>query len=211
MLRVPRPPTARVPQTPRSILRKLKPLVGGAFTLKFVSCWPGFIDGFPSPEEAFALRKLFARVMRLGKLQSIATIGADVLDAYVVRHLGTLAAFTAMLPALYSGATDSESTEYAVTCLHLLVNVGLACRDAVVALRKVTVCGGLSDRLIELHDGFEATATNAAKANDGATFILDNVTIMVPCQPPKPLIRSMHLTVAAGQNVLVSGPNGSGE
>ena len=50
------------------------------------------------------------------------------------RYLGILSAFTAMLPAVYHGIgarANEDPTEYFLTCLHLLVNVGLALRDLV--------------------------------------------------------------------------------
>ena len=54
--------------------------------------------------------------------------GSEALDGYVLRYLGILAAFTAMMPAVYHASTAAganDPTEYFLTCLHLLVNVGI--------------------------------------------------------------------------------------
>ena len=95
----------------------------------------------------------------------LSTATADALDTYVVRHLGTLLAFSSMLPAILAGdaaaaasasaaAAAMDSTEYAVTCLHLLVNVGLSVRDLFVSFRRFHTSAGLAERLLAVTDGF---------------------------------------------------------
>ena len=49
---------------------------------------------------------------------------SETIDGYVLRYLGILSAFTAMLPAVYHGVgarANADPTEYFLTCLHLLV------------------------------------------------------------------------------------------
>ena len=61
---------------------------------------------------------------------ALGRFASEALDGYALRHMGILAAFTAMLPAVYHGTSSraaSDPTEYFLTCLHLLVNVGMAC------------------------------------------------------------------------------------
>ena len=67
---------------------------------------------------------------------------SESLDGYVLRYLGILAAFTAMMPAVIDASVGRSSasddpTEYFLTCLHLLVNVGMALKDLVLS-HKVT-------------------------------------------------------------------------
>ena len=116
--------------------------------------------------------------------------------SYSLRYMGILAAFTAMLPAVYHGSRDhhhppppphpplrpralpspelhptpyacphaprlpprttldpthhaasgtttratTDPTEYFLTCLHLLVNVGMACKDLVLSSKVLSSC-----------------------------------------------------------------------
>ena len=51
---------------------------------------------------------------------------------------GSVRVFTSMMPAVYHASTAAganDPTEYFLTCLHLLVNVGLALRDLVGCFR----------------------------------------------------------------------------
>ena len=44
-----------------------------------------------------------------------------------------------MMPAVHHGRTDDDATEYFLTCLHLLVNVGMACRDLMVSMKATSM------------------------------------------------------------------------
>ena len=63
--------------------------------------------------------------------------------------MGILSAFTAMLPAVYHGTSaraSDDPTEYFLTCLHLLVNVGMACKDLVTSHKALVAARGVAIR-----------------------------------------------------------------
>lgn len=59
-----------------------------------------------------------------------------------VSYVTILVAYSTMLPAVYYGSASAiatsgdDPTEYTLTCLHLLVNVGLAGRTLIQSMRK---------------------------------------------------------------------------
>jgi hypothetical protein len=59
-----------------------------------------------------------------------------------------------------------DSTEYAVTCLHLLVNVGLSCRDLFVTLRRLGTSDALAQRLLQALDALRGNGTRACARAD---------------------------------------------
>ena len=86
---------------------------------------------------------------------------AGVLDGYVLRYLGILAAFTAMMPAVYHASTAAganDPTEYFLTCLHLLGNVGMACKDLVLSHKALAGARGMAGRVRLLLDALDTAA-----------------------------------------------------
>ena len=87
--------------------------------------------------------------------------GSEALDGYVLRYLGILAAFTAMMPAVYHASTAAganDPTEYFLTCLHLLVNVGMACKDLVLSHKALAGARGMAGRVRLLLDALDTAA-----------------------------------------------------
>jgi len=65
-----------------------------------------------------------------------------------VSYVTILVAYSTMLPAVYYGSASAiatsgdDPTEYTLTCLHLLVNVGLAGRTLIQSMRKSGASAG---------------------------------------------------------------------
>ncbi len=57
-------------------------------------------------------RARYAVVARRAHGQLLSAGAADALDTYVVRHLGTLMAFSAMLPAVFAAGTPGAAGEH---------------------------------------------------------------------------------------------------
>jgi len=147
--------------------------------------------------------------------------GSDVLSEYVLRNLGILAAFTAMLPAIMRGAEGAggagDPTQYFLTCLHLLVQLGLALKDLVLSHRSLATTRGLAGRVHELLDALESVApassaplaTAVAAIEPPPLLQLTGVRVVTPAG--KELLRDVTLEISAGMRVLVRGPNGAGK
>ena len=74
---------------------------------------------------------------------------SESLDGYVLRYLGILSAFAAMLPAVYTGVgarANADPTEYFLTCLHLLVNVSTCTEHRHAQLHHVNHSRSLESR-----------------------------------------------------------------
>lgn len=175
------------------------------------------------PAEAKEMESRFNRLRSLVAVQQFRTGLSSALDTYSVRHLGTLVAFTAMLPAVHSENADVPASspavdspvEYFLTCLHLLVNVGIACKDLVQSFRKLSAAVGHSARVCELLDSLEAAqdgdtaaATSRFLRLEGSHPAVRDLAIAVP-GATAPLLRGVTFDMT--QSVLITGPNGSGK
>lgn len=146
---------------------------------------------------------------------------SESMDGYVLRYLGILSAFTAMLPAVYHGVgqrANDDPTEYFLTCLHLLVNVGLALRDLVGSFKVAAQARGYATRVQTLYDAFDAVPLTAVDAPAplaiggvaSAVLVLNGVSVTAgPTETP--LVTNLSLAVQNGQRILVHGPNGVGK
>jgi len=165
---------------------------------------------------------------------SLQRFGSDVLDTYVLRYVGILAAFTAMLPAIMKGAAGhsealEDPTKYFLTCLHLLVQVGMALKDLVLSHKALATTRGLATRVHELLAALEsslgAAAAPAPSGGEGATVVSTRrppdahaqaplllASAVRVCTPDgAELVRDVTFEVSAGMRVLVRGPNGAGK
>ena len=144
---------------------------------------------------------------------------SDVLDTYVLRYVGILAALTAMLPALASSAAGvDDPTEYFLTCLHLLVQVGLALKDLVLSFKGLAIAKGLAARVHGLLHALEAAgargdgaaaAAGAARASAGALLEVSGAAIRTPSGAD--VFAQLKMRVMQGERLLVRGPNGAGK
>ena len=97
------------------------------------------------------LREAFGRVEAAAARDHSDTFVSSFLRTYAQRYVGILAAFTALLPAVYNetGAELSAAaaladasvyregvTTYFLTCLHLLIGIGMAVRDLFTTLGR---------------------------------------------------------------------------
>lgn len=173
-----------------------------------------FLQGAtPRVERRLALARFGAAAAEQRAVQNW-RFWVDASAGYVVRYMGILAAFTAMMPAVRSGASG-EPTEYFLTTLHLLVNVGLSMRDLVVAFKHVETARGLAVRVCQLSDMLEEDGDAAASAATRAPAPSDRIevedlAITVP-GATAPLLQHVTFTVAPGQRLLVVGGNGVGK
>lgn len=99
-----------------------------------------------SGAEVGIARADFSRLRKVLSAFQTQSALADCLSTYTLRYLSILVAYATMLPAVYYGAPNAiatsgdDPTEYTLTCLHLLVNVGLAGRTLVQSMRKSGEC-----------------------------------------------------------------------
>jgi ABC-type uncharacterized transport system fused permease/ATPase subunit len=188
--------------------------------------------------EADHLRHAFERARSVAAAQARQTAFFSFLDTYTVRHLGTLSAFAAMVPAVMAadrGATATataavvaggsgmarDATEYAVTVLHLLVNVGLACRDFFVSLRKLRSCDDVAARFSDAVTGLQPGGPDEGwvpASPEARGFDLRGVDVVpyslsravdgvaAPVNPA--LVRGLTLSIQPGMRVLVTGDTG---
>ena len=146
--------------------------------------------------------------------------GSEALDGYVLRYLGILAAFTAMMPAVYHASTAAganDPTEYFLTCLHLLVNVGMACKDLVLSHKALAGARGMAGRVRLLLDALDtaavappASGVRRLTAAPGAPCV---ALAALSVGPPggAALLRALDLRVFPGDRLLITGPNGAGK
>ena len=170
-----------------------------------------------------ALERLRASAARL----SLGKFGSEALDGYALRYMGILSAFTAMLPAVYHGTSAraaDDPTEYFLTCLHMLVNVGMACKDLVLSFKALTAARGVAARVDQLRAALEAAATPVAPlpplpppasesgaAAEAAPVVLELSGLAVASPDGTPLVSGLSLKLLRGQRLLLTGPNGSGK
>ena len=150
---------------------------------------------------------------------ALGRFASEALDGYALRHMGILAAFTAMLPAVYHGTSSraaSDPTEYFLTCLHLLVNVGMACKDLVLSSKALAAARGFASRLEALYAALAlAPPPRPPPAADGSDAVLELSGLGVA--PPGAaegaplLLQGLSLRLLKGQRLLVRGPNGAGK
>lgn len=120
-----------------------------------------------SHAEAGIARRAYQRLASvLARYQAREAV-SDALNNYVVRYMGILAAYVTMLPTVLQGSSGltlagEDPGEYMLTSLHLLVNVGLACRDLALSGRVYGVGKGLADRLGKLEAAVSAPAAPGA-------------------------------------------------
>lgn len=147
---------------------------------------------------------------------------SESLDQYVVRYLGILAAFTAMLPAVASGShAVSDPTEYFLTCLHLLVNVGLAIKDLFGAAKALATARAMAARVSTLLDALDAAAADTAASISSSAaplaYAAGNEAAVQMCSfgvaPPsgQAMFSGVNLSLPQGARLLVRGPNGAGK
>ena len=174
--------------------------------------------------EAAALDGDLATLRSASATLSLQRFVSESIDGYVLRYLGILSAFTAMLPAVYHGVgarANEDPTEYFLTCLHLLVNVGMALRDLVGSFKVAATARGYATRVQALcgaldevgtsssADATVAAAASASGASAGALLELEGLCVDAP--DGAALIRDLSLRVAKGQRVMLTGPNGTGK
>jgi ABC-type uncharacterized transport system fused permease/ATPase subunit len=161
--------------------------------------------------------------------------GSDVLDTYVLRYVGILAAFTAMLPAVVASHVPNaeaveDPTKYFLTCLHLLVQVGLALKDLVLSFKGIAAARGLAERVDNLVDALATAETSASTAaarggggaspssssssatdaaSGGRLVSVSGARLTTPNGTE--LVRDLELSLDAGERLLVRGPNGAGK
>ena len=129
-------------------------------------------------------------------------------------------------------ASGGEITEYFLTCLHLLINVGMALKDLAVSHKFIASLGAAGVRLGELWESTNRrkstqtaplrpshTAAAAAAAvprrqsaamGAGATLLaITHLNIMAP--DATVLVHDLSICVKRGEPLLIQGPNGSGK
>ena len=138
-------------------------------------------------------------------------------------YVGILAAFTAMLPAVVCGAAAGglaseaaqDPTKYFLTCLHLLVQVGMALKDLVLSHKTLATTRGLANRVGGLLDALDSSVKaapsqapkpppNAMAA--AATPLLQLRGLSVSTPKGATLLKDVTLDVCPGQRILVCGP-----
>ena len=136
--------------------------------------------------------------------------GSEALDGYVLRYLGVLAAFTAMMPPSTTRRPRRAPTILFLTCLHLLVNVGMA-KDLVLSTRPA---GARIAGRVRLLDALDTAAVAPPAAG------VRRHRAAAPCapSPPSPSARRAaplpsrpRLRVFPGDRLLITGPNGAGK
>lgn len=149
---------------------------------------------------------------------ALGRFASEALDGYSLRYMGILAAFTAMLPAVYHGTTAraaSDPTEYFLTCLHLLVNVGMACKDLVLSSKALAAARRFASRLEALYAALAlAPPPRPPPAADGSDAVLElsGLGVAAPGAEGAPLLlQGLSLRLLKGQRLLVRGPNGAGK
>jgi len=109
---------------------------------------------------------------------------------------------------------NDDPTEYFLTCLHLLVNVGLALRDLVGSFKIAAQARGYASRVQGLYDALDAVPTAALPAPPASkaadVLVLDNLCVAAG-PTSTPLVSNLSLAVQPGQRILVRGPNGVGK
>jgi ABC-type uncharacterized transport system fused permease/ATPase subunit len=147
------------------------------------------------------------------------------LNTYVLRYMGILFSYAALVPALFHGKGEDtingvDSANYFLTSLHLLVNIGLSARDLALCVRNYSSIKGLLLRvggLIEdgraraLETGANSHLVEAeeSKATGGYSIRMSDVTIATP--DGKVLVTKLSLAVEKGQHLVIFGPNGAGK
>jgi hypothetical protein len=108
-------------------------------------------------------------------------------------YVGILAAFTAMLPAVVCGAAAGglaseaaqDPTKYFLTCLHLLVQVGMALKDLVLSHKTLATTRGLANRVGGLLDALDssvkAAPSQAPKPPPNAMATTDTQSYIIIC------------------------------
>jgi ATP-binding cassette subfamily D (ALD) long-chain fatty acid import protein len=196
--------------------------------------------------EAAALGLAWDAAARARGALEAQTLLSSTVETYTLRYVGILAAFTAMTPAVYAaaagggGAAAAGATEYFLSSLHLLVDLGLCMRDLAGAARVARTVDGLAGRVLRLLADLDAAAAAARAAaggavegvvggksgrrvlTDGECLELVGVTITAPvtgrapvgeggAAQPAALVRALSVKLAAGESLLVRGPNGAGK
>lgn len=167
-----------------------------------------------APGEAKRLDEDLAGLRSAASHLSLQRFLSESLDGYVLRYLGILSAFTAMLPAVYHGIgarANADPTEYFLTCLHLLVNVGLALRDLVGSFKVAATARGYATRVETLYSAIDATPPVAAPPAGAGETLLQLEKLCVATPEGATLVQNLSLTLSKGQRILVRGPNGTGK
>jgi len=174
--------------------------------------------------EAAMLNQTLATLASRTRQLDLQRFGSESLDTYVLRYLGILSAFTAMLPAAARGSSPGfDPTEYFLTVLHLLVNVGMACKDIFAAFKSAATMRGLASRIEPLLTALEQPLKQPAAAADlsglstgpsdhapsSSVLEVDNLTITSP--DGAVLVKGLSLRLSSAQRLLVRGPNGCGK
>lgn len=182
------------------------------------------LDG--ARREAAALDADLANLRGASSTLALQRFLSESIDGYVLRYLGILSAFTAMLPAVYHGVgarANEDPTEYFLTCLHLLVNVGMALRDLVGSFKVAATARGYATRVQALYGAIDAVGTSAfptdgsaaeaaGKATRGkAAVVLELDRLSVASPDGSTLIKEVTLTLSQGQRIMLTGPNGAGK
>ena len=155
--------------------------------------------------------------------------GSDTLDGYVLRHLGILSAFTAMLPAVVGAApsTGLDPTEYFLTSLHLLVNVGMACKDLVLAHKTAATASAHAKRVqtllsmlhgqqiapgtISTHQAVAQYPRLVRSLGESNTAVLQLANVLIAPPGTDAIVAPITFAMPRAGRVLASGPNGCGK
>jgi ABC-type uncharacterized transport system fused permease/ATPase subunit len=152
-------------------------------------------------------------------------MASGMLDQYVVRYMGILAAYSAMLPRVKyesaivtavagtaaATAAATDPTQYFLTCLHLLVDVGMAFKNLVAVPRLLETVHAHGRRLQDLKAAL--TADPALFTPTIATIACITATDLSVATPDgeRQLIAKLNFSLTKGSRLLVRGPNGSGK
>eukprot|EP01012_Entosiphon_sulcatum_P026182 TRINITY_DN31586_c0_g1_i1.p1 TRINITY_DN31586_c0_g1~~TRINITY_DN31586_c0_g1_i1.p1 ORF type:complete len:606 (+),score=96.32 TRINITY_DN31586_c0_g1_i1:23-1819(+) len=164
--------------------------------------------------ELSLLRQSWEKLRKLALHRDVVKATSDTLDTYVLRYVGTVMALISMIPVVRdSNSSDVDPTQYLLTCLHLLVNVGIACRDFVGAVKRIAPAKGTASRVMDLLDAIEATKAPKQPATTlgtkGAILAVSNLDVVTPSGSV--LVRGLSFDVPKRAHLLIRGPNGCGK
>jgi len=167
-----------------------------------------------------------------------------IMDSYVVKYGGSMMAYSMLIPAIYLGHSKYSSKsashimQYYLTCTHLLVALGGACKNLVLCYKRIQSLAGYTIRISDLLNTLKKGQKNTDDPNDEENDLGEKKMLRLALQHPERtggppvivegneiafhdvdifsptgnlLVKGLNFKVALGTNVLISGPNGSGK